>query len=217
MTQDKFARYKEIANSDLCLEEKLGQHFAVYFDGDAPFMFVELAFGLIWAFDSGSKQLDEPLKMPINGSDGQRMVTLREQMYDYGLEFYLGRSLVPVRPEFDTDEWIRTCNASLPQKLKWHFMQKEYRAPLHTVAPALQAIWLDAYGFDWNSTFVTLPEGMFYYGMHVAPLGKMIEGHSLEHFLLETEDNQARWSAGTVGAASNRQDAGRALRVDDNQ
>ena len=183
MDQDKAAQFLEIAFSDLCLEERLAQHFALHFGHDVPFLFVELGFTYIWAHDTNAPQLDSPYY--IDGVE----YTIRGQIEEFHLEPYLNRALVPVRPECAEGEWILTCDASLDQKLKWHLKRFDKPISMNAVVPAKQAIWLDSYGFDWDTTMIPLPDDMRFRGAREASLRNFIGGHALDDFLIDTEDN----------------------------
>ena len=84
---------------------------------------------------------------------------------------------------------------SLDEKLAYHFAKNFGRPlPKGLIATARQAIMLDSYGFDWETTMVKLPIGSWFHGEQEAPLGKFIEAHHLEWFLKDTEDNGRKMS-----------------------
>ena len=82
---------------------------------------------------------------------------------------------------------------SAEEKLAYH-LTKNLRVPLHVMATARQAIMLDSYGFDWETTMVKLPIGSWYKGSQEAPLGTFIEAHDLTWFLTDTKDNGRKMS-----------------------
>jgi hypothetical protein len=85
---------------------------------------------------------------------------------------------------------LMTMNLSLEEKLRYH-LARNFNKPLPKsfVKPCLQAIMLDSYGFDWDSTLIELPPETKYHGSNQAPMGAIIKGHYLEWFLKDTEDN----------------------------
>ena len=88
---------------------------------------------------------------------------------------------------------IADSQLNLEEKVAWH-LRCNFDKPLPKamIPVALQAIMLDSYGFDWNTTELELPTGSTYFGEQRASIGAIIEGHELRYFLMETEDNKAR-------------------------
>jgi hypothetical protein len=85
---------------------------------------------------------------------------------------------------------LMTMNLTLEEKLRYHLTQNfEKPLPKSFVKPCLQAIMLDSYGFDWESTMIELPPETKYHGSNQAPMAAIIKGHYLEWFLKDTEDN----------------------------
>jgi len=60
---------------------------------------------------------------------------------------------------------------------------------------AVQAVLLDAYGFDWDTTELALMPGTKFFGRDKATLRDVIQGYHLEVFLLKTPDNAGRREA----------------------
>ena len=52
-----------------------------------------------------------------------------------------------------------------------------------------QAILLDSYGFDWDTTEIKLPEYISFLGQTQTSMRKLIEINHLQWFLKDTEDN----------------------------
>ena len=96
----------------------------------------------------------------------------------------------------EVSKLIAEAPLNLEQKLSWH-LQGNMDPPVpETFIPlAVQAILLDSYGFNWDTTQLTLPPGSRFQGKASANLRDVIEGHHLEFFLLETQDNAARREA----------------------
>lgn len=59
-----------------------------------------------------------------------------------------------------------------------------------------QAILLDSYGFDWDSTFLDLPNEYSFQGAFKASMRDVIERHHLVWFLKDTQDNKRSMSEG---------------------
>jgi hypothetical protein len=94
---------------------------------------------------------------------------------------------------------LMTMNLSLEEKLRYHLTQNfEKPLPKTFVKPCLQAIMLDSYGFDWGSTMIELPAGTRYHGSNQAPMKAIIEGHLLQWFLKDTEDNGRKVSGAPI-------------------
>jgi hypothetical protein len=90
---------------------------------------------------------------------------------------------------------LMTMNLTLEEKLRYHLTQNfEKPLPKSFVKPCLQAIMLDSYGFDWETTMIDLPPETKYFGKHQASLKAIIQGHYLEWFLKDTEDNGRKMS-----------------------
>lgn len=90
---------------------------------------------------------------------------------------------------------IADAPLNLEQKLSWHLQgNMEPPVPKTFIPLAIQAVLLDAYGFNWDTTVLTLPTGSRFHGKDQASLRDIIEGNHLELFLLETEDNATRRS-----------------------
>jgi hypothetical protein len=90
---------------------------------------------------------------------------------------------------------LMTMNLSLEEKLQYHLARNfEKPLPKSFVKSCLQAIMLDSYGFDWETTMIQLPPETRYQGNPQAPLKAVIEGHFLQWFLKDTEDNGRKMS-----------------------
>ena len=86
---------------------------------------------------------------------------------------------------------IANSQLSLEEKVIWHLRCNFSKpVPKAFIPVVMQAVWLDAYGFDWDATELELPPGSTYHGKSVSSMRALIEGHFLEPFLLETDDNQ---------------------------
>ena len=85
---------------------------------------------------------------------------------------------------------------NLPQDIKLAVhLQKHFDSPRNALFPAAkQAIMLDSYGFDWDTTEITLPEEVAFMGEPKASLRKLIEINHLEWFLKDTDDNGRKMS-----------------------
>lgn len=93
----------------------------------------------------------------------------------------------------EISELIAGAQLSLFEKLDYHLRGNiEPPVPKTMVPVALEAIWLDSYGFDWDETEVQLPQGSRYFGKQQASIRAIIEGHHLQPFLMQTADNQQR-------------------------
>jgi hypothetical protein len=96
----------------------------------------------------------------------------------------------------EVSKLIAEAPLNLQQKLSWHLRgNMEPPAPEAFIPLAVQAVLLDSYGFDWDATALTLPTGSRFEGKDQATLRDIIEGHHLELFLLETQDNAPRREA----------------------
>ncbi len=90
---------------------------------------------------------------------------------------------------------LMTMNLSEEEKLQYHLARNfEKPLPKSFVKPCLQAIMLDSYGFDWETTMIDLPPETKYRGEQQAPMKAIIEGHYLQWFLKDTEDNGRKMS-----------------------
>ena len=88
---------------------------------------------------------------------------------------------------------IANAPLNLEQKLSWHLQgNMEPPVPKTFIPLAVQAVLLDAYGFNWDTTVLRLPTGSRFHGKDQASLRAIIEGHHLEFYLLETQDNAPR-------------------------
>lgn len=104
----------------------------------------------------------------------------------------------------EISELIAGAQLSLAEKLDYHLRGNiEPPVPKRMVPVALEAIWLDSYGFDWDATVVQLPQGSRYFGKPQASIRAIIEGHHLQPFLLETSDNQSRRESDAKKAGDN--------------
>ena len=91
---------------------------------------------------------------------------------------------------------IANSQLSLEDKVSWHLRCNFTQPVPKAVIPVImQAIWLDAYGFDWDATELDLPVGSTFDGKPQASIRALIEGHFVEPFLLDTDDNRARREA----------------------
>jgi hypothetical protein len=96
----------------------------------------------------------------------------------------------------EVSKLIAEAPLNLEQKLSWHLQgNMEPPVPETFIPLAVQAILLDSYGFDWDTTELSLPPGSRFQGKASANLRDVIEGHHLEFFLLETQDNASRREA----------------------
>ena len=88
-----------------------------------------------------------------------------------------------------------SMNLTLEEKVAFH-LAKNFEKPLPKsfVKPCLQAIMLDSYGFDWETTMIDLPPETQYHGESKAPMKSIIEAHYLQWFLKDTEDNGRKLS-----------------------
>ena len=184
----------EIFRSDLCLEEKLARHMAQVFGREVGFVWVELATQLILGADFDVHQ-DTPFTVPgFEELNRGEPTTMRQQLHNLGLDRYTGKYLVPVKDMYPGTprQYIPTSKASLEQKLKWHCFLYRPALRVTSVNTLIQAVWLDAYGFDLDETMIQLPSGCTYFGKPEMSVGAVIREFKLEPYLLQTEDNEYR-------------------------
>ena len=99
---------------------------------------------------------------------------------------------------------IADSQLSLEDKVNWHLRCNFDRpVPKVFIPVVMQAVWLDAYGFDWDATELELPPGSTFEGKSQASIRSIIEGHFLQPFLLETAENQPRRESEAQKASDN--------------
>ena len=84
---------------------------------------------------------------------------------------------------------LMTMDLPRDRKLALHLSQ-HFDVPRNGLFRACkQAILLDSYGFDWDTTEIKLPEYISFLGQTQTSMRKLIEINHLQWFLKDTEDN----------------------------
>jgi hypothetical protein len=82
---------------------------------------------------------------------------------------------------------IAQTELTLEDQITWHLQGNHFPPiPKTMVQPCIEAI--DAYNEDNPERLISLPEGVGYKGLTVAPASAIIEAHHLESWLYTEED-----------------------------